>query len=40
MTDQLTDTLSGTLSDRAMASIRAMATGTLADQERLVHPER
>ena len=39
MTDQLTDTFSGTLSDRAAASIRAMATGTLADQERLVHPE-
>ena len=35
MTDQLTDTLS----DRAVASIRAMATGALADQERLVHPE-
>jgi predicted ester cyclase len=39
MTDQLTDTFSGTLSDRAAASIRAMATGSLADLERLVDPE-
>jgi predicted ester cyclase len=39
MTDQLyADHLPATLTDRALASIRAMATGTLADLERLIDP--
>jgi predicted ester cyclase len=37
--DQRAAALPATLSERAAASIEAMATGTLADQERLVHPE-
>jgi predicted ester cyclase len=39
MTHQLSDHLPATLPDRAVASMRAMATGTLADLERLTHPE-
>ncbi len=40
MTDQAHADLTGSrLADRAVASLHAMATGTLADQERLVHPE-
>jgi predicted ester cyclase len=39
MTDQLyADHLPATLADRAVASIQAMAHGTLADLERLTHP--
>ena len=39
MTHLLSDHLPATLSDRAVASMHAMATGTLADLERLTHPE-
>ncbi len=39
MTDQLyADQMAATLPDRAVASMQAMATGTLDDLERLVHP--
>lgn len=37
--DTLPTTLPATLVDRAVASMQAMATGTLADLERLIHAE-